>query len=174
MNAPDADPSPSAVSPAVSSPAVSPGASQPVVVPSGRFPAGVRERVLRVVGVVVAAWGAVLSALLAAFLVPLRAGTVPLPLSFAVAAVGAAAAVWFAHWTARARLAVVVPVLAWFVTLLPLTQRTTEGDVVVPGNWVGLGTLLVGACSVTVTAFLVTSPRPSRGGLPPAPGGHGN
>ncbi len=121
------------------------------------------EWVLGVAGIVLATVFAVAMALFASFLVPLRIGSVPVPLAWAVAAAGAAASVWFARYTAGRRWAAAVPAFAWFCAVVPMTARTAEGDLVVAGTWVGYGTLLVGAGTLAVSLYVaVTMPAPDR------------
>jgi hypothetical protein len=120
---------------------------------------------LRLAAIVVAAAGAALVALLSAFLVPLRIGTTHLPLCFLVVIAGNIVVVRFAYSATGSRLAIVAPCLAWFVTMLPLTVRKTEGDLVVADSWVGLGVLFLGAMALAIAAFLVIV---SAG--PPVPG----
>ncbi|HEV2087241.1 MAG TPA: hypothetical protein VGR21_02900 [Cryptosporangiaceae bacterium] len=119
------------------------------------------ERLISAAGIVLATVFAVVMALCASFLVPLRIGTVPVPLAWAVAVVGTATPVWFARYTAGTRWAAVVPAFAWFCAVLPMTARTAEGDVVVAGTWVGYGTLLVGAGTLVASLFVaVVAPTP--------------
>lgn len=120
------------------------------------------EWLIRISGVAVASVFAAGTAVLGAFLAPLRVGTVPVPIGWLVVALGVAVAVWFARWVTRSRFAAVLPAVAWCAVLLPLTSRTGEGDVVVTGDWVGYGVLLAGAVGLVLSAFLVLSVRPDR------------
>ena len=94
----------------------------------------------------------VLAALLAvwgAFLVPLRIGTVPLPVSWLIAAVGNVALGW---WGGRllGRVGAVGPGVVWLVIALTLGTKRAEGDLIVPGTIIGLVFLLVGAIASAV------------------------
>lgn len=99
-------------------------------------------RVVLGVLVVVAAAGL---AIVECFLVPLRAGSVPLPVSVPLAAVGNVVLARLAgRLTGRAVLAVVPPVL-WLAVVLVLSAPRAEGDLVVPGTGTGLVFLFTGA-----------------------------
>lgn len=75
----------------------------------------------------------VLSALAAAFLLPLRLGPYPLPLSMLVSGAVNAALVWAAlHWTASTRIAA-LPLWTWLITVLALTFGGPGDDVVFGG-----------------------------------------
>jgi hypothetical protein len=116
----------------------------------------------RVGGGVVATLLAVLFALVTALLVPLRVGPVPVPVSFLIAVGGNVVLVWFARRATGSRIGIVVPCVAWLGTMVVLGARTTEGDLVVPGDWRGLGVLFLGATALAVAAFLaIAPPRPS-------------
>ena len=101
--------------------------------------------------VVLAVWGA--------FLVPLRFGTVPLPASWLVAAVGNGLLGW-AGGRLLGRPGALVPGLLWLAIALTLGSKRAEGDLVVPGTVPGLVFLLVGALASAVAYGLAPrSPR---------------
>jgi hypothetical protein len=91
----------------------------------------------------------VLLALWGAFLVPFRVGGVLVPVSLVIAVVGNVLV-----GRAGARVAgstgAVVPGLLWVAVTLVLSSRRAEGDVVVPGDAVGLAFLLTGALASAV------------------------
>ena len=90
---------------------------------------------------------AVGSALVEAFLVPLRVGTVPLPVSIPLAMVGnIGLAKLAARQTGSIAWGAVPPVL-WLVVLIVLSLPRAEGDLVVPGSLTGLVFLFAGAVS---------------------------
>lgn len=103
-------------------------------------------------------WLALLLALWGAFLVPLKVGTVPVPLSLLVALAGNAALGW---WGGRlyGRLGAAGPGLVWLGVALALGTQRREGDLVVPGSAMGLLFLLVGAVTSAV-AFGAVRRRP--------------
>lgn len=116
--------------------------------------------VLRVLGGVVAVWGGVLTALLEAFLVPLRLGGVRIPLSLVLAVVCNILLMLFARAATGNRLVALLPGVAWFVVTIVLSGQTAAGDTVLVGNdWMPMALLLGGAAAVTVGAFLVVVPR---------------
>ncbi|MGV0835987.1 hypothetical protein ABQE92_10435 [Mycolicibacterium thermoresistibile] len=83
----------------------------------------------------------VLSAILAAFFLPLRIGTVPFPISAVISGVLNAALVWAAlHWTTSVRLAA-LPLWTWLVTVGVFTLGGPGGDIVFGSS--GLGALAV-------------------------------
>ena len=100
---------------------------------------------------------AVLLALWGAFLVPLRLGTVPLPVSWVVAAVGNGALGW-AGGRLLGRAGAAGPGIVWVVIALTLGSRRAEGDLVVPGSVPGLVFLLVGAVA-SAAAYSATARR---------------
>ena len=122
--------------------------------------AGSVDMLLRVAGGVVAVWGSIVAALLEAFLVPLRIGGVRAPVCLLLAVVGNIVLMRFAHAATGNRFVALLPGLAWFVVTIVLSSQTAAGDtVLVGGDWVPLGLLLLGAASVAVGAYLVVVPR---------------
>jgi hypothetical protein len=94
----------------------------------------------------------VLAALLAvwgAFLVPLRFGTTPLPLSWIVA-IGGNLLLGFAGGRLLGRPGAIGPGLVWLAIALTLGTKRAEGDLIVPGSTPGLVFLLVGAVASAV------------------------
>lgn len=115
---------------------------------------------LRVLGGVVAVWGAVLTALLEAFLVPLRLGGIRIPLSLLLAVACTILLMLFARAATGNRFVALLPGVVWFVVTIVLSGQTSAGDTVLVGNdWMPMALLLVGAAAVTVGAFLVVVPR---------------
>jgi len=75
----------------------------------------------------------VLSALAAAFLLPLRLGSVPFPISMLISGAVNAALVWAAlHWTTSTRVAA-LPLWTWLITVLGLTFGGPGDDLVFGG-----------------------------------------
>jgi hypothetical protein len=99
----------------------------------------------------------VLLCLWAAFLVPLRVGTVRLPVSLLIALVGNVLLGW-----AGGRLlggpGVLVPGLLWLSLAYLLGTQRPGGDLVVPGDLVGIAFLALGTLGFAV-AFGMTSAR---------------
>jgi hypothetical protein len=84
-------------------------------------------------------------AVLESFLVPLRLGTVPLPLCVPLAMVGNVVLARLAGGlTGRPLLGVLPPVL-WLAVVLAFSVPRAEGDLVVPGTLTGLVFLFAGA-----------------------------
>lgn len=122
------------------------------------------DMVLRVVGGVVAVWGSIVAALLEAFLVPLRIDGVRVPICLLLAVVGNIVLMRFAHAATGNRFVALLPGLAWFAVTIVLSNQTAAGDtVLVGGDWVPLGLLLLGAGSVAVGAYLVVVPKRAPG-----------
>lgn len=105
----------------------------------------------------------VLLALWGAFLVPFRIGGTLVPVSVVIAVVGNVLL-----GRAGARVAgstgAVVPGLLWVALTLVLSSRRAEGDVVVPGDAVGLAFLLAGALA-SALAYGAAVLRPAAGGV---------
>jgi hypothetical protein len=101
--------------------------------------------VLRAAAGVLIAVLAVALAVVEAFLVPLRIGTVPLPICVPLAMAGnAVLAKLAARQTGSIAWAVVPPVL-WLVVIIVLSLPRAEGDLIVPGSVTGLVFLFAGA-----------------------------
>jgi len=84
-------------------------------------------------------------AVVEAFLVPLRIGTVPLPLSVLLAVVGNAGLTKLAvRQTGSIVWGVLQPVL-WLLVIVVLSLPRPEGDLIVPGSLTGLVFLFAGA-----------------------------
>lgn len=107
---------------------------------------------------------AVLLALWGAFLVPLRFGATPLPVSWFIA-LGGNLALGVAGGRLLGRPGALVPGLLWLAIALTLGTKRGEGDLVVPGTTMGLVFLLVGAVAAAV-AYGVASPGARTGRTP--------
>jgi hypothetical protein len=116
------------------------------------------DTMLRVAGALVATLAAVVVAVTAAFLTMLRIGTVEVPFGIAVVVVGNVLVIGFAKRATGSVLGLAGPCLAWFVTTLVMTFRTTEGDLVLPGDWRSIAVMLAGAVSIAAAAFLAAMP----------------
>jgi hypothetical protein len=100
---------------------------------------------LRVAAGVLVAVLAVGLALVEAFLVPLRIGTVPLPVCVPLAMAGnIVLAKLAARQTGSIAWGAVPPVL-WLIVVIVLSLPRAEGDLVVPGSLTGLVFLFAGA-----------------------------
>lgn len=129
---------------------------------------GLADVGLKVVAGVIVTLLAVVFALLTAFLVPFRIGGVPVPLSFVAALVGNVLLIRYARYATDSRLSIIGPVVAWLAVMLVFGSRTAEGDLVLTGDWRGLGTLFVGAVAFAIAGFLAVAPTPPRLSPPPA------
>jgi hypothetical protein len=137
------------VGPALPAPAPAPGI-EPVAAPGATGAPGPvggagDPVVLRVVAGVLVTVATVGLAVIEAFLVPLRIGSVPVPICVPLAVVGT---VFLTRLAARQTGSVVAaalqPVL-WLVTVVVLSLPRPEGDVIVEGTLTGLVFLFVGA-----------------------------
>lgn len=119
------------------------------------------EIVLRVLGALVAVAGALVTALIEAFLSPLRVDTVRVPVSVVVAVVANVALVWFTYRVTGSRAAVALPALVWLAVMFGFAGwRTTEGDQLLrPDNWVGQLTIFGGAVAFGLGAYRLILPR---------------
>ena len=104
-----------------------------------------------VLAVLLAVWGS--------FLVPLRVGSVPLPVSWLIAGVGHGVLGW-AGGRLLGRLGALGPGLLWLVVAFTLGSSRSEGDLIVPGTVVGLVFLLVGGVASTVAYVAAPRARP--------------
>jgi len=84
-------------------------------------------------------------AVLESFLVPLRVGAVPLPVSVPLAMVGNVVLARLAGGLTGRPVLGVLPPLLWLAVVLALSVPRAEGDLVVPGTLTGLVFLFGGA-----------------------------
>lgn len=84
-------------------------------------------------------------AVLECFLVPLRAGTVPLPLSVPLAMAGNVVLARLAGGLTGRPVVGVLPPVLWLAVVLVLAAPRAEGDLIVPGTLTGLVFLFAGA-----------------------------
>ena len=133
------DPRPDPAAPAAPAPAVA-AAPAPAPRDHGTDPLAVRVAA----GVLVSAF-AVGLALVEGFLVPLRIGTVPLPICVLLAVAGNVVLTKLAvRQTGSIVCGVLQPVL-WLVVIVVLSVPRAEGDLIVPGSATGLVFLFAGA-----------------------------
>lgn len=114
--------------------------------------------------VVVACAAAVLAGVLEVLLVPLRSGTVLLPVAILMSLGGNVIFPLIARKAYDTAAATVAPVVCWLVTVVALAMAPRpEGDVLVRGGngeqWVFYGVLFGGVVAGCATAVL-TAPRP--------------
>ena len=136
MRATDPRPDPAAPAPPPSAPV------PPVPAPPSHPP---YQLALRVAAGVLISLFSVWLAVVEAFLVPLRIGTVPLPLSVLLAVAGNAGLTKLAvRQTGSIVCGVLQPVL-WLLVIVVLSLPRPEGDLIVPGSLTGLVFLFAGA-----------------------------
>ncbi|RIV33180.1 hypothetical protein D2L64_24260 [Micromonospora radicis] len=111
------------------------------------------DAALRVAGGLIAVVAGTVTAVLELLLAPLRIGGYPIGVAVLVAVVANAALSWFAIETVGSRWAVALPALPWVVIMVAAADRTSEGDVLLIGNWVGFVLVVVGAMTFAVMAF---------------------
>ncbi|MFL6129312.1 MAG: hypothetical protein ACJ73E_09630 [Mycobacteriales bacterium] len=117
--------------------------------------------VVRIGSGVLVGVAAVALAVLECFLVPLRVGTLPLPLSVPMAVVGNVVAARLAgRLTGRPVLGLLPPVL-WMAVVLLLAAPRAEGDLIVPGTVTGLVFLFAGAVAGAYGAASTVIRRPN-------------
>jgi hypothetical protein len=122
--------------------------------------------VLLTVDLVILSACAALSAMLAALLVPLRWGTVIVPVSVLIAVASTAGLILLAWRAGRSIALAAIPFAIWVVTVLVLSQARPEGDVLLPGGQTGVvyvvyGTMFGGFVTGLVTIFILSSRRPT-------------
>jgi hypothetical protein len=115
---------------------------------------------LRLAGLLVACLGALLVAVLCAFLTPFRIGSFLVPVSLVLVVAGLTAVTRFAHTVTDHVGLSLIPGVLWLVLSLVLSVRTSEGDLVlISTNWVATVYLLVGSVTIGVLAFRMIVPR---------------
>ncbi|HWG98499.1 MAG TPA: hypothetical protein VNV66_04055 [Pilimelia sp.] len=148
-------------------PAESPGPAEPPGPPAWWRPL---DAALRISGGLVAAVGALASAVLELQLAPYRVGGVLVGVSVLLAVVVNAALPWFTAVTTGRRRLALLPAGLWFVVMMAAGVRRDEGDFLLVGDWVGVLTLALGSIAFGVAGYrLVLRPpvQPARA----APGG---
>ena len=110
----------------------------------------------------------ILAAVVEVFLIPVYAGSIPVPVAV-VLAIGLNVVIpWLAHDAVRRPSAAVLPVAAWLVAAFTLVSAPgSAGDVLGPGGdltWVTYGVLFGGALAGAVSVVKVSTPGP--GGRP--------
>jgi hypothetical protein len=103
------------------------------------------NRALRTVVLTLLAVDGIISAILGAFFLPLRLGSIPFPISALISGLLNAALVWTAmRWTPSPRLAA-IPLWTWLVTVAALTFPGPGDDSVFSAQWQLLLLIVVGA-----------------------------
>ncbi len=107
-------------------------------------------------------------AVLECFLLPLRIGAIPVPLSIVAAVFGNALLPGLAYRLTGSRVAALLPLLVWTVVVILAAVPRPEGDVIVTGTARGIGFLLLGAVAGAYAAgrLLTAPPRAAIGGDP--------
>lgn len=95
--------------------------------------------------VVLVALTALVLAVIECFLVPLRAGSVPLPVCVLLAVAGNVALPRLSARLSGVPLTAGIPPVLWLGVVLALSVQRPEGDLVVPGTLTGLAFLFGGA-----------------------------
>jgi hypothetical protein len=102
---------------------------------------------VRIAGGVLVGAGSLESALLEVLYTPLRIGTVLLPVSVAAALVLNVVLPKLMLAATQLRWSPVIPAVLWLIVVVGLSIGRPEGDVVLPGNGVGLALLFGGAAA---------------------------
>ncbi len=118
---------------------------------------------LRIAGTVVGVLGGVVTALWEMFLSPVAAGGTFLPVAPLLAIVGNVALMLFTRQVTGRNGLALLPGVVWFLTMFSGSVKTTEGDLLIPGNdWPGLVALLAGTAAYAITAYRVILTAPPR------------
>lgn len=120
---------------------------------------GAAERTYRAAATTLLTLGATVLAVIECFLLPLRFGSVPVPLSIPVAV---ALNLWLprvAHRTTGWRTSGVAVAVAWVVIAVVASMPRPEGDLIISSTWRGIGFLLLGALAAAYAVGRVLSRR---------------
>jgi hypothetical protein len=118
--------------------------------------------VLRVLAGLLIAVAAIGLAVVEAFLVPLRIGSVPFPIAVLLAVAGNVVLARLAGRQTGSILAAVAAPLLWLLVVIVLSLPRPEGDLILPGSATGLAFLFAGAVA---GAFGVASEITRRAGV---------
>ena len=132
-----------------------PGLDSSLSQPPGTGPPGLAYTVaaytiVLVLAVLFAVWGA--------FLVPLRLGGFPVPLSVVIALVGNVGLALAGTRIVGHRLGGVVPGLVWLLIAFTFGTRSPGGDTVIPASLMGYAFLVFGIIAATAALGLRPSP----------------
>lgn len=131
--------------------ALSPADVGPRPLPSG----------LVALGLVLYGIAGALSALLEILLVPLRVGTVLVPIAVVLAVASNIVIPWLSSGLTTAAFGAAPPVVLWIVTAFLLSTSRPEGDVLLPGGtnvqWVSYGVLFGGLFTGLITMALLAA-----------------
>jgi hypothetical protein len=117
------------------------------------------NRAWRAVVLCLLALDGVISALLAAFFLPLRIGPVPFPISAVISGALNAGLVWTAmRWTTSSRLAA-VPLWTWLATVGALTFPGPGDDAVFSAQWQLLLLVVAGGLPPALVLYRRSGPR---------------
>ncbi|OLE24228.1 MAG: hypothetical protein AUG44_19855 [Actinobacteria bacterium 13_1_20CM_3_71_11] len=112
------------------------------------------ELLLRIAGTVVGLLGGLLTGLWEIFLSPPHTFGIILPVSPVLAIVTNVVLVWFTRKVTGSNGLALLPGVVWFGTMLVGAMRSTEGDLLIPGNdWPGLLAILLGALGWGIAAY---------------------
>jgi Family of unknown function (DUF6113) len=117
---------------------------------------------MRVVCGVLIGAGSLEAAILEVFFVPLRIGTVLVPVAVVAAFVLNVTLPKLMYAATVSRFAAVMPAVLWLVVVVGLSLGRPEGDVVLPGDAVGLFLLFGGAAAAAFGVARAIPPRPVR------------
>jgi hypothetical protein len=118
------------------------------------------ELLLRIGGTVVGLLGGLLTGLWEIFLSPPHTFGILLPVAPVLAVVTNVALVWFTRKVTGSNGLALLPGVVWFGTMLVGAMRTTEGDLLIPGNdWPGLLAILLGALGWGIAAYRMVAVR---------------
>lgn len=129
-----------------------------------------RDLVFRILGVIVGVALGAVTAVLAAVLTPLYIGSVRSPLAVIVALVGNAAITYFTYVVVRHAGLALLPGVAWLVVMFLALTKTSEGDLIVTGTWVGGLTFLCGCIGWAGTGYFLIVRRAAIGRARSVPG----
>jgi hypothetical protein len=156
-----------AAKPEAAKPVAKAGAAGPAE-PAGPAAGGSRWALAgRVAGGVLVSLVSVWLAFLECFLVPLRAGTVVIPVAVVLALAGNAVLPRLAVAAAGRKAAALLPPVLWLAVVFVFAAPRPEGDLIVPGTWSGLAFLFLGAIGAAYgAAMAVLPPRIGPDGTP--------
>jgi hypothetical protein len=129
------------------------------------------EIVLRVLGLIVGVALAIAASIWTAVLTPLYIASMRSPLAVIVALVGTSA-LTYGTWVVTRRVGLsLLPGLAWVVVMFFALTKTSEGDLIVTGTWVGGLTFLCGCLGWAGTGYYLIMVRrlPARRATPTGP-----
>lgn len=131
------------------------------------FLPALRETIFRVLGTLAGVGLGIMGAIWEAVLTPLHIGSIRSPAAVIAAVLGNAAIVFFTYFVTRRLGLALLPGAAWLIVMFLATYKTSEGDLIVTGTWVGALTFFLGCLGWAASGYTLIIFRAASGRAKP-------